>query len=194
MLHITGIPSAPSNQAINLLTTEENEVLILLTWSQDNSRCVVVYHVEVTGNSMTNTHDTTSQQITLTLQIGVEYFFRVRGADNIDRGQWSGSMAYTYHLPTGQECECIECMHACHYNAAQVVHFNDNFLQLFCIRIFWHIIIRTLVLSKDMLIKHLYNFYYRIIWCRKDCFDCGWMCDNCCCDRCCDRCCDHNNL
>ena len=103
MLHITGAPYAPSNQAVNLLATEENEVLIALTWSQDDSRCVVVYHVEVTGNSMTITHDTTSQQITLTLQIGVEYSFRVRGADSIDRGEWSGSMAYTYQLPTGQQ-------------------------------------------------------------------------------------------
>ena len=87
-------------------------MLILLTWSQDNSRCVVVYHVEVTGNSMTNTHDTTSQHITLTLQIGVDYSFRVRGADSIDRGQWSGSMAYTYQLSTGQERVyiAIECM------------------------------------------------------------------------------------
>ena len=98
-------PSAPSNLAVNLLPTKgsDNEVIIFLTWS-DNSRCVVVYHVEVTATKSVTNMDTTSQHITLTLQIGVEYSFRVRGADSINRlGEWSGSLEYTYQLPTGQE-------------------------------------------------------------------------------------------
>ena len=73
-MHV-GAPSAPSNLAVNLLVTEENEVIILLAWSQDNSQCVVVYHVEVTSTNSVNNMDTTSQHITLTLQIGVEYSF-----------------------------------------------------------------------------------------------------------------------
>ena len=101
-----GAPLAPSNLAVNLLPTKgnDNEVLILLTWSQENSRCVMVYHVEVTATNSVTNMDTTSQHITLTLQIGVEYSFRVRGADSINRlGEWSGSLVYTYQLPTGQE-------------------------------------------------------------------------------------------
>ena len=97
---------APSNLAVNLLPTKgnaNNEVILLLTWS-DNSRCVVVYHVEVTATNSVTNMDTTLQHITLTLQIGVEYSFRVRGADSINRlGGWSGSLEYTYQLPTGQE-------------------------------------------------------------------------------------------
>ena len=108
-----GAPSAaPSNLAVQLLATEENEVLmiILLTWSQENSSCVVVYHVEVTATNSVTNMDTTSQHITLTLQIGVEYSFRVRGADSSNRlGKWSDS----YHF-SSKPCMHVKIiMHAC---------------------------------------------------------------------------------
>ena len=107
-MHV-GAPSAPSNLAVNLLVTEENEVIILLAWSQDNSQCVVVYHVEVTSTNSVNNMDTTSQHITLTLQIGVEYSFRVIGTDGIDRGGWS--VPYTYPPSTGHSYNYSLCMH-----------------------------------------------------------------------------------
>ena len=107
LLNCTGAPSPPSNQTVNLLSTQGDDVVVQLSWSQDNSNCVVVYHIEVTSdNNLISSMTTTSQHITLTLQIGVEYSFRVRGADTINRlGQWSGSFPYIYHLPAaGQIC------------------------------------------------------------------------------------------
>ena len=50
----------------------------------------------VTATNINFTNTTTSQHITLTLQIGVEYSFRVRGADTINRlGDWSDPFVYT---------------------------------------------------------------------------------------------------
>ena len=85
------------------MTTDGNDVIIQLTWSQDNSHCVVKYHIEViSANSLKNNLVTMLQHITLTLQIGVEYSFRVRGADTINRlGQWSESFSYSYQPPAG---------------------------------------------------------------------------------------------
>ena len=57
----------------------------------------MVYYVEVTATNInfTNTTTCTSQHITLTLQIGVEYSFRVRGADTINRlGDWGDPFVY----------------------------------------------------------------------------------------------------
>ena len=69
-----------------------------LTWSQENSRYVVVYYVEVTAVNnvnITKLNMTTSQFIVLPLLIGTEYSFRVRGADGINRlGEWSDYFIY----------------------------------------------------------------------------------------------------
>ena len=80
-----------------------NELSVNLTWS--TSHCVMVYYVEVTVTNTTSfTNTTTSQHITLTLQIGVVYSFRVRGADAINRiGQWSDPFVYPGKL--------VEIMH-----------------------------------------------------------------------------------
>ena len=90
-----GALPVPSNLTTIVLSKGDNTLTVNLTWFQDNSRYVVVYYVEVTAIniSMTNV-TTTSQHITLTLQIGVVYSFRVRGADSIDRGGWSDSFIY----------------------------------------------------------------------------------------------------
>ena len=87
-LAYTGAPLAPSNEAVT------SEVTVNLTWS--NSRCVVVYYVEVTAaTNTTSITNTTSQYIILPLQIGVVYSFRVRGADSINRlGEWSDYFVY----------------------------------------------------------------------------------------------------
>ena len=83
-----------------ILSSTSSELTVNLTWS--NSRCVVVYYVEVTATdttSITNTMsitNTTSQYIVLSLQIGVVHSFRVRGADSINRlGEWSDYFVYT---------------------------------------------------------------------------------------------------
>ena len=78
-----------------ILSSTGSELTVNLTWS--NSRCVVVYYVEVTTNNINITNMTTSaQHIVLPLQIGVVYSFRVRGADSINRlGEWSDSFVYT---------------------------------------------------------------------------------------------------
>ena len=91
----TGVPLAPSNVAIGgILNSTGSELTVNLTWS--NSRCVVVYCVEVTATNKTSITNTTSQYIVLPLQIGVVYSFRVRGADSINRsGEWSDSLVYT---------------------------------------------------------------------------------------------------
>ena len=71
-------------------------MLIQLNWSQDNSHCVVMYYIEVTSDNNLISMATSSQNITLKLQIGVEYSFRVRGADTINRlGEWSDPFVYS---------------------------------------------------------------------------------------------------
>ena len=101
---LKGVPSPPTDQVVNLLATKDNDVTIQLTWSQNNSHCVVLYHIEaVSANSSINL-TTTSQHITLTLrlQVGEGYSFRVRGADILNRGEWSGLFSYTYQQPAGK--------------------------------------------------------------------------------------------
>ena len=91
-----GVPLAPSNVAIGgILSSTGSELTVNLTWS--NSRCVVVYYVEVTAaTNTTSITNTTSQYIVLPLQIGVVYSFRVRGADSINRlGKWSDYFVHT---------------------------------------------------------------------------------------------------
>ena len=84
----TDTPQPPGSLDITVLSSTDSELSVNLTWSP--SRCVMVYYVEVTATNINFTNTTTSQHITLTLQIGVEYSFRVRGADTINRlGQWS---------------------------------------------------------------------------------------------------------
>ena len=79
--------------AVTLMSSTGSELTVNLTWS--NSRCVVVYYVEVTATNTTSITNTTSQYIVLPLQIGVVYSFRVRGADSINRlGEWSTSFVY----------------------------------------------------------------------------------------------------
>ena len=90
-----GAPPAPSNLTSTVLSRGENALSVNLTWSQDNSRYVVVYDVEVTATNINITNMTTSQYIVLPLQIGVVFSFRVRGADSINRlGEWSNSVLY----------------------------------------------------------------------------------------------------
>ena len=94
-LFTAGVPLAPSNVAIGILSSTGSELTVNLTWSQDSSRCVMVYYVEVTANNINITNmTTTSQYITLMLQNGVVYSFRVRGADGANRGEWSDSFIY----------------------------------------------------------------------------------------------------
>ena len=88
---ILGIPPPPKNVNVTeILGTTDTESSVNLTWSLDN-QCVVVYHVEVTNTNTSNitNMNTTSQYIVLTLQTGVVYSFRVRGADSAGRGEWS---------------------------------------------------------------------------------------------------------
>ena len=92
-----GPPNTPTNLGINVLSTSDTESSVNLTWSLDN-QCVVVYHVEVTNTNtgiITNTN-TTSQYIVLTLQTGVVYSFRVRGADSAGRGEWSEPFMFMF--------------------------------------------------------------------------------------------------
>ena len=75
------------------MSSTGSELSVNLTWS--NSRCVVVYYVEVTTANTNFTNMTSSQYIVLPLQIGVVYSFRVRGADSINRlGEWSDYFVY----------------------------------------------------------------------------------------------------
>ena len=91
MYYSLGSPSAPYNLSFAADVINSVSQAINLTWSIDNKLCVVVYHVEVTNTNtgVTTNMDTTSQYIVLTLQTGVVYSFRVRGADSADRGEWS---------------------------------------------------------------------------------------------------------
>ena len=109
-IHSIGIPPPPKNinvTDIDILSTTDTELSVNLTWSLDN-QCVVVYHVEVTNTNTSNitNMNSTSQYIVLTLQTGVVYSFRVRGADSAGRGEWSRRIYYaspeliTSSLPT----------------------------------------------------------------------------------------------
>ena len=91
---------SPSNLNITVLSSGDNLLSVNLTWSQENSDYVVMYYdVEVTATNINTTNMTMSQHITLILQIGVVYSFRVRGADNIDRlGEWSDYFIYPSKL------------------------------------------------------------------------------------------------
>ena len=72
-----GAPLAPSSVSIGrILSSTGSELSVNLTWSP--SHCVMVYYVELTATNIDFTITTTSQHIILTLQIGVEYSFRVR--------------------------------------------------------------------------------------------------------------------
>ena len=91
------IPPPPKKVNVTeILSTTDTESSVNLTWSLDNQLCVVVYHVEVTNTNTSNitNMNTTSQYIVLTLQTGVEYSFRVRGADSAGRGEWSEPFMY----------------------------------------------------------------------------------------------------
>ena len=93
-MHLGTLP-APSNLTAFVLSKEDNLLSVNLTWSQENSDYVVMYYVEVTATNINTTNMTMSQHITLILQIGVVYSFRVRGADSINRqGEWSDYFLY----------------------------------------------------------------------------------------------------
>ena len=112
---IIGPPPAPSNLTVAILNKEDSTLTVNLTWSQENSRYVVVYYVEVTATNITSITNTTSQYIVLPLQIGVMYSFRVRGADSINRlGEWSDS----YHFPSKP---LIKIMHSSKLPLMQVM-------------------------------------------------------------------------
>ena len=94
-----GTPDSPSNLNITVLSSGDNLLSVNLTWSQENSDYVVMYYVEVTATNINTTNMTMSQHITLILQIGVVYSFRVRGADSINRlGEWSDYFVYPSKL------------------------------------------------------------------------------------------------
>ena len=93
-----GAPPAPSNVAATILNTSPigSHLKINLTWSQNSSVCVVVYQVEVATIDSFISTNTTSQHAVLSLHVGVEYSFRVRGIDSINRlGEWSAEFTYT---------------------------------------------------------------------------------------------------
>ena len=93
--HIADSLLAPSNLTIAVQSKQKSTLTVNLTWSQKNSRYVVMYYIEVTATNTTSITNTTSQYIVLPLQIGVVYSFRVRGADNDNRlGEWSDSLIY----------------------------------------------------------------------------------------------------
>ena len=50
-LFTAGVPLAPSNVAIGILSSTGSVLTVNLTWSQNDSRCVVVYHAEVTSDN-----------------------------------------------------------------------------------------------------------------------------------------------
>ena len=97
-----GIPLAPINLSITVLTSRgDNTLIVDLTWFLNKSHCVEMYTVEVTtiNTSQITNMTATSQHITVTLQIGVVYSFRVRGADIINRlGEWSDSFIFPSRL------------------------------------------------------------------------------------------------
>ena len=99
-----GSPLAPINLNTTVLSRGDTTLTVNLTWYQDSSCYVIIYYVEETDINTTaiTNMTTTSQHITLTLQIGVEYSFRVRGADTINRlGEWSESLVRIYmHSPS----------------------------------------------------------------------------------------------
>ena len=90
--YYSGSPPAPFNVSIAAdMVVNTVSQAINLTWSLDNQLCVVVYHVEVTNTNIgvITSESTKSQYIVLTLQTGVVYSVRVRGADSAGRGEWS---------------------------------------------------------------------------------------------------------
>ena len=96
-MYTLGIPPPPKNVTVaDILNTADTESSVKLAWSLDN-QCVVVYHLEVTNTNTSNitNMNTTSQYIVLTLQTGVVYSFRVRGADSAGRGEWSDPFMYS---------------------------------------------------------------------------------------------------
>ena len=97
---IGGAPPAPSSLTMTKLSSGDSTLTVNLTWSQQNSRYIVMYYVEVNYVNISITNKTTtSQYIVLPLQIG-EYFFRVRGADSINRlGEWSDYLMYNASKP-----------------------------------------------------------------------------------------------
>ena len=97
-----GAPPAPINlTAVTPLLNGGDTTLstVNLTWFQENSCYVAVYYVEVTATNISIIHTnmtTLLQYITLKLfQNEVVYFFRVRGADSINRlGEWSDYLTH----------------------------------------------------------------------------------------------------
>ena len=103
-----GPPSTPSNLSVTLISKGANQSLTVnLTWSQDNNDYVMIYYVEVTAKNISTNKTTTSQNITVILQIGVVYSFRARGADTINRtGEWSDP--FIYPSKSTQNTSCMQ--------------------------------------------------------------------------------------
>ena len=100
-----GAPPVPKDINIDVLNTTNMELTVNLTWAL-NHRCVQEYYVEVT-NTDTSTcikNSTTLQYIILTLQTGVVYSFKVRGADRAGRGKWSEVYIHASGEPNIIEC------------------------------------------------------------------------------------------
>ena len=96
-LHIppTDAPPAPSNVDIKVVNTAISTVTVNLTWSLDN-RCVEEYHIEVNSTNNSTSYTTSQQNKAVTLQTGILYFFRVKGTDRTNRGEWSNPMNYSH--------------------------------------------------------------------------------------------------
>ena len=82
IISIEAPPLAPTNLSTTQLSNGQSTTTVNLTWSQSDSCYVQMYCVEVTATNINFTNMTTSQNIILMLQIGLVYFFRVRGADS----------------------------------------------------------------------------------------------------------------
>ena len=111
-LHIIDAPpSAPTNLSTTQLSNGQYTTTVNLTWSQSDSCYVQMYYVEVTATNINFTNMTTSQNVTLMLQIGIVYSFRVRGADTISRlGEWSDSFIYP-GKHSANTCKCMISLH-----------------------------------------------------------------------------------
>ena len=71
-----------------------------LSWTVDNSRCIVKYQVEVNGGPSHKNSEL--QQITLSLNSNETYSLRVRGVDAANRkGEWSPLYTYNTANPCG---------------------------------------------------------------------------------------------
>ena len=95
----SGPPAAPRILAFDALSS----TVVMLSWTVDNSRCIVKYQVEVNSSETTfHSNRANLQQITLSLNSNETYSLRVRGVDAANRkGEWSPLYTYNTANPCG---------------------------------------------------------------------------------------------